>query len=655
MLPLFTFFGMVLGLIFVTRLSSNLVNTYINAANGQIYYWYECDYLLYAKDDTQCKGSVTGIVEDAGMGLYDSLPPTGICKYNQPVGTYHKYINCKFIECGKLNSALPSGIEVVACPAVSSGSATLTPTPPSTSVTPTRRPSPTPVGFTGGGCGASCTSTSQCQSGFSCMDIDNDPGSKCWNEAQCGGPALKSRIEGVVRGCNNEKLAGIPVWAWGNVDYTDQNGKFQLNKGVNRNSEGDITLNETSILAGNDALKNTEIGYFDNATGRQFDALQLRSGNSCGLVNCNFRSYIGDSIGISNNHKLMVGGPTRTAYRIQSMADALFEYNFVFTDYHAGQFNFKKINCPTTIPPTLTPPPLLSCNSNCTSSAQCANINPNWFCSSRGTNSSWSNRVSEFVSTGNGLISSGKITGMNNHTSADGTTLEQHVVKNNQLYYRSKPIAQTGWTVSQSFQNHTSYVSEVGCSALNYIGDACTNFKNQFKIIDFNTYITGAGVKEQHLLRSNGTYTYIFSRNNQNGWSSWIDVSSNFSGVGSKSGANNVITSFSSFMTYDGYKMQTFVRGSRVYQRQIGLYNWIDSSSAFTACTTNGSCGLNPSGSNPIIAYKQSRLPQNKVVTYLVRKDGLVYWMNSLITEKRCRLKSQPWNATCGATPTLEP
>jgi len=513
---------------------------------------------------------------------------------------------------------------------------------------------PTPI-LGNKGCGITCGSTSECQSGFTCKDV-NSGGNVCWNEGICGGPALKSRIEGIVRGCNNQPLPNVPVWAWGNIDYTDQNGKFQLNKGVSRNSEGDIALNETSVMAGFDATKSTTtgLGYFDNGTGRQYDALQLRSGNSCGLVNCLFSNRVGDGLNISDSHKLIAGGPSRTAYRIgrrysnpnQGFTDALYEYNFVFTDYHAGKFNFKQVNCPTSVPPTLTPPTLLSCNASCSTDAQCQNTNTNWFCAQTYNydTSGWAEETGYFNPSGQG-----KITGLNLHLTSNGK-ISEHIVKGGRIYYRPE--------FNAAISDVTHNVNAAGCASQpNITVDACTALAGT--IIDFNSYTytlsDGRSVTEQHVIRKKGTgEVSIYSRDIIHGEENWgepWDFNDYFyrNPVGIINGNANNLTAFTTyFQTIDDYRIQNVVGGGVVYQRAIGFYNWGNSMAQFTWCTNNGLCGYNPNGTgNPIVAFEQVEWQNGNVSRYLVRKDGRVYKNIGVKQGQHCRLKSHMWNQYC--------
>lgn len=547
------------------------------------------------------------------------------------------------------------------CVGLGSG-ATATPAPsatPTRSATNTPRPTATPTPVLGNkGCGIQCNSTAECQSGFDCRDITNNTvGNECWNEGICGGPALKSRVEGVVRGCNNEPLQNVPVWAWGNTDYTDQNGKFQLNKGISRNSEGDITLNETTIKAGNDATFNTTtgLGYFDNGTGRQYDALQLRSGNSCGLVNCLFSNRVGDGLNIGDSHKLMAGGPARTAYRLgrrssvpdQGLTDALFEYNFVFTDYHAKSFNFKKIGCPTVPPPTLTPPPLYTCNQTCTLNSQCETTNSNWFCAQTYNfdTSGWVEETGYFNPSGQG-----KITGLNLHLTSDGKIAE-HIVKGGRIYYRPE--------FNAAISDVTHNVNAAGCASQpNITVDACTALAGT--IIDFNSYLhilridgVDRSVTEQHVIRkkSNGEVN-LYSRDVIHGVEDWTqpwNLNTYFS-TNLITGSKDNVTAFTSFFqNVDDFRIQNVVGGGVVFQRAMGIYGWGNSMAQFTWCTNNGLCGYNPNGTgNPILAFEQVEWSNGNISRYIVRKDGRVYKNVGYRLDQKCRIKNHMWNYSSG-------
>jgi len=183
-----------------------------------------------------------------------------------------------------------------------------------------------------GGCGVTCTSDSQCQSGFSCVDVSTTPGNECWNENQCGGGALRARIEGFVYdGCTGEPMAKVPVRAWGNTVYSNSNGRYRISKGVNASN---VTLEETSILAGKDAtLTNTALNKPENRFfNRDYTNLSLRGASTpslaCAIVNCLFNSKVGDSVALPNDQKLLAEGPSeRYAYRLHrpGMIHDLFE------------------------------------------------------------------------------------------------------------------------------------------------------------------------------------------------------------------------------------------------------------------------------------------------------------------------------------------
>jgi len=484
-------------------------------------------------------------------------------------------------------------------------------------------PGSPPNGTGSGTCGSYCHTAFDCDpnGNYTCKDVGN--GAKnCWNESACGGPALKARIEGYVRSCSNQPLTNIKVKAWGNTALTDSNGRFRLNKGVDHTN---IQTMETSIMAGNDAARVVEgqDKYFTS----NYANLSLRSApQGCSIVNCAFTSA--DS---SNPNKLLNGGPARNAYYIPStMPDDTFEYNFVFTDQYAKSFDFKPPNC-------------LSCDQACASDSQCSATNNNWYCARQYNYTNWTNVTSYFNTPGSGII-----TDLNLHLNSNNQ-MEEHVVRGGQVYYRLN----TG--SGGSFSNVTTNLDdEVGCTAPYPVLNPteCTNSQGIIKTFNSYTYPESGSITntEQHVIRVKDSTVKLFSRDSLGGWGSWQDNTSGVNNIGNVSGQSNNLTSFTSYYAEDNYRMQTLVRGGRVYLRAIfGFYGWGDNTSIFNSCSANGLCGYSSVNgvSNPIISFELVKKANNQIDRYLLRADGQVYKSTSLPLDEKCRLKSKPWSLTC--------
>jgi hypothetical protein len=195
------------------------------------------------------------------------------------------------------------------------------------------------------GCGGPCKTSCDCHnSSFSCIDIGGGADQlECWNEQICGGPAMVVRIKGVVRGCNDEALSNVKVSAFGNTVTTDALGKYQITKG----NTGQVR--ETTIMAGADADRGATAQYSQMFFNADYSSLiNLK----CDAINCLFTQRVSNTFGsISSGEKLLDWGPYRSAYRIQKsnlMTDEFFVKNFVFTDYYAGSFDFKRADCQPT-------------------------------------------------------------------------------------------------------------------------------------------------------------------------------------------------------------------------------------------------------------------------------------------------------------------
>jgi len=642
-LPVITFFGMFLGLFFIVILSNSLFNTYTKATDLRINKVYQCWIKAYKSTDTNCTGRI--IEEGGGFPEIDYLSelPVNECVPGRGNNRNEVYSNCIFVGC-----IIRPGTTFVDCNNISLP-ATPTVTPALTSTPVNITASPTPIGYTGSGCGISCTSTSECQSGFSCDDIDNDPSNKCWS-AQCAGPALRSRIEGVVRGCSNEKLSGVKVWAWGNTAITDSNGKYRLSKGVNTTN---ITVNETSILAGADASKNPIDGYFM----RDFANIALNTTNAdtpdeaCSHINCLFNAKIGDSIGIPDSHKLLNSQPSRYAYRIQKsnvVNDDFYEQNFVYTDYWAKSFDFKKIDCPVT--PTNTPTPL-SCNDTCTTDAQCAITNTNWFCAGQPLYDGWYNEsataqsIEVLIGDSTTEIVNFPTTDINVIFRPDSDTIKTvHLVKNGRIYARK--LTSNGW--QPQYVNVTQYV-------INESLPAHTN--GSTGITGFNSYKDKTGAIRQHVVRDG----IVYYRGSTTGTWQIVNINKPAAEI------NSLVNSYTANQHFDGYMEHVVVfKNGKVYRRDSlasnsgNLSNWVDITYLFSNSSHSSSCfGSDPRkcGTTKILALETSRHEAGYYKTYVLRdggssttyNQGYIYTrLNRFNTQpQKCRLKSNPWSQSC--------
>ncbi len=569
-------------------------------------------------------------------------PENDGCK-NSESSRDRKYTNCSFQGCVGVLACLvltPTPLTTISTTPSASPSNTLTP--------PGNTTSPSP--FSGKGCGETCSNSSECQSGFSCSDIDNAPNNKCWNESQCAGPALRSRIEGVVRGCSNEKLSGVKVWAWGNTAITDSNGKYRLSKGVNTTN---ITVNETSILAGADASKNPIDGYFM----RDFANIALNTTNAdtpdeaCSHINCLFNAKIGDSIGIPDSHKLLNSQPSRYAYRIQKsnvVNDDFYEQNFVYTDYWAKSFDFKKIDCPVT--PTNTPTPL-SCNDTCTTDAQCAITNTNWFCAGQPLYDGWYNEsataqsIEVLIGDSTTEIVNFPTTDINVIFRPDSDTIKTvHLVKNGRIYARK--LTSNGW--QPQYVNVTQYV-------INESLPAHTN--GSTGITGFNSYKDKTGAIRQHVVRDG----IVYYRGSTTGTWQIVNINKPAAEI------NSLVNSYTANQHFDGYMEHVVVfKNGKVYRRDSlasnsgNLSNWVDITYLFSNSSHSSSCfGSDPRkcGTTKILALETSRHEAGYYKTYVLRdggssttyNQGYIYTrLNRFNTQpQKCRLKSNPWSQSC--------
>jgi hypothetical protein len=481
------------------------------------------------------------------------------------------------------------------------------------------------TGGSGGtkGCGEVCANASQCQNGFSCIDISaKTAGNECWNESMCIiAPQRNRRISGKVLDCNGNPKANVEVATKG----------YRFNKSATTNAQGIFQIWETNnecsvekdwvqgdgqnftVVVGKDAVT-TQTDYFSRVTSPVFSKPEI----NCGNINCNSTSNQAS------------GGPARENYHLS--VGAFVNNPNVYNTYVCEEdgnflsgFDFKQVNCPT---PTPTP---LTCNSTCTSDAQCSSVNSNWYCATQFNYGGWSDVSSNVGSIqykiGNGTTvytESGATTGFNTHV--NGTKIEQHLVKSGKVFYRE--FNGTSWN--------------------QYWSDVTSNLpsKSGWTILDFNSYKKQNGKIEQHFIRKNNSNNTIevMTRNNDNGWNNnWTNVVSNLNGVGS-----GIVTGFTAYVDKDGYVTLNMVRNGQLWEgsNRSGWANlgWKNITSGLNGCagTTSGKCG-----NTTLLNVERSIDLTGKEELYLVRSGGKVYYRVSTATEERCRLRGNPYTATC--------
>jgi len=280
----------------------------------------------------------------------------------------------------------------------------------------------------------------------------------------------------------------------------------------------------------------------------------------------------------------------------------------------------------------------LSCNSTCSTNTQCSNTNPNWFCSQQYTLGTWiDNSLSiasiQYIENGVTKTDSGTNYGLNQYI--DNGTRKQHLIKSNKIFYRTETPG-VGWS---SWTNVTPNVSNVGCDLYNDCGG---------NIVGFNSYIKPDGKTEQHLLRRNTTSYKNFSRNNDNGWSLWEDVTSHTSSVGS-----GLMTNFTSYVHSDGYILQSIVRGGVLWERtNLGGWQPWSINEDLSSCAGTGT---NKCGNGTLISIERSILSDGTDVLHLFRENNKHYARLASPADKRCRLKTNPVSTSCSPAPTTTP
>lgn len=275
-------------------------------------------------------------------------------------------------------------------------------------------------------------------------------------------------------------------------------------------------------------------------------------------------------------------------------------------------------------------PSCLSCNSTCTKDSECSNVNSNWFCAQQYNYGPW-NDDSRYLTTiqykvGNETKTESGINYGLNQQVTNGIT-EQHLVKNNKLFYRTHTPG-VGWS---AWTDQTANVANVGCNLFSDCGGS---------VVGFNTYYKLSGKSEQQLLRRNASSFKLFSRNNENGWSSWVDVTSNVSGVGS-----GTFTSFTSFVHPDGYIVQNIVRGGELWERTSlgGWKPWVINN-GLNSCvgTTANNCFY-----TTLISIEKSILSDGTEVLHVFREGNKNYSRTSSPTDQRCKANNNIFSNTC--------
>ena len=509
---------------------------------------------------------------------------------NTYVGTEDYYNNRK-----RINSYLPlmAGFMNTSSPTVSPG------------------PSSPPAGT--GTCGSSCTTVNDCDpnGGYSCIDISSvTPGNECWKDACIISPARNRRISGTVYDCNGNPKSGVKVSSFGfsfdKTSTTDASGKFFLTEGANKCSVEQDAGQTFYVVAGKDA-DSTQTDFY----GRVDNPVFSQSAINCNNINCAYAQNQAPNGPSRENYHLSVNSFTNTpnVYNTYVCEES--------PNYLSG-FDFKQKNCP------------LACNSTCTTDNECSNVNPNWFCSQQYNYGTWSDDSSylgtiQYTENGQVKTESGTNYGLNQHV-RNGVT-EQHLIKNNKLFYRTNTPG-TGWS---AWTNVTSNVSNVGCNLFTDCGGS---------IVGFNSYTRPTGKIEQHLLRRNATTFKLFSRNNDNGWSSWTDVTAYVTGVGS-----GTFTSFTSYVHPDGYTLQNIVRGGVLWERtNLGGWKSWGINNGLNSCVGTGA---NKCGTTTLLSFEKSILSDGKEVLHVFREGNKNYSRTSTPTDQKCRIKTNIFSNTC--------
>lgn len=481
------------------------------------------------------------------------------------------------------------------------------------------------TGSSGGtkGCGEVCANASQCQNGFYCLDISaNTAGNECWNESMCiVAPPRNRRISGKVLDCNGNPKANVKVATKG----------FSFNKSANTNSQGIFQIWETNnecsvdkdtgqtfaVLAGKDADSN-QTDFYGRVASPVFSKPEI----NCGNVNCN---YTGNQAS---------GGPNRQNYHLS--VSAFVNNPNVYNTYVCEEdgnflsgFDFKQVNCPVATP---TPAPL-TCNSVCTSDAQCSSSNSNWYCSTQFSYGGWSdisNNVGSIqYKVGNNIYTdSGTTTGFNKALMNDGV-IEQHLVKGGKVY-SNRYTPSTGWD--------------------QYWTDSTSNIPSTIPgtTIDFNSYRKPNGKIEQHLIKTSGSTNKVYTQNNEQGWgkATWVDVTIS-SNILVNTGTGPV-TGFTAHVDKDGYIIQNMVRGGQLWERN-NIGGWANATWRNITTGLNGCAGVgaNKCGNATLLTVERNRNNENKDEFFLIRAGGKMYHRVSTPTDKRCRLKANPYTPTC--------
>lgn len=275
-------------------------------------------------------------------------------------------------------------------------------------------------------------------------------------------------------------------------------------------------------------------------------------------------------------------------------------------------------------------PEPIRCDSVCNSDSVCQEANSSWFCSQQYNYNAWTDDSAYLGTinyTENGITKSDSGTNYGLNQYVENGITNQHLVKSNKLYYRTNTPGQ-GWS---PWTNVTQHISNVGCDIFADCGGS---------IVGFNSYLKPDGKTEQHVLRRNATSYKIFTRNNDNGWSKWTDVTSHTSSVGS-----GQMTSFTSFVHKDGYIVQNIVRGGVLWERtNLGGWKPWAKNNGLSSCvgTTSGKCG-----STTLVSYEKSLLSNGDEVLHIFRDGNKNYSRVATPLEERCRSKSNIWSNTC--------